>query len=300
MIELLRSNTPRSLSILIIAFVSLALAYSISQGIFNWKILFGLGILFAISLLFNTLVHEHQMLSERTYLSSLLLLYIAPKDFSSTGLLELGSLLLCLYLLYLVYHFQDGKISDRKLFDTGFIAGLSIMLNPFSAPILIFPALGMLYYARLRFRLVILYLTSASLPLLFLLEINYLSDANYLIQQWPGFLSSDIEFSSPFLWTSVLFVATLILGFLAFLRTMAKSKVSIRSGIRMLLLFSVLGFFALFQGAASYSSSFLFLSIPLAWYLTNFLLAIRRAWLSNLLLIAVLVFLNYRDLFMGV
>ncbi len=244
----------------------------------------------------NMILHSHQLLQERTYLPALILILFMPKNFSLEGVFDQISFLLCMLLIDRVLNFQENQINDRKLFDGGFISGLSILFNPFSLGIFTLPIAGMVYFARLKLRQVMVYLTALAVPVILLLEVNYLFDLNVLFDQWqePS-INLDAFFVGSAYLSTIGLALIIILGFVAFFRSMAKNKVSIRSGVRLVLLFSLVGFSMMLKGNFAYESTFLFLGLPFSWYATNYFLNFRKKILANLTFFLLFIFFVYRD-----
>jgi len=296
LIDLLRSHTPRSIAAFTVLYLIVVLPKIIlSDSAMLQSILVSL-LLFGNAYLMNNLLHKHNLLSERTYLPAMFMVLFCLKDFSTIGLLHGISLSFCLIILEQVLNYQDNKLSDRKLFDSGFIGGLAFLLNPFSSSIILFPILGMLYFDRIKLRKLFVFLTAFAVPILLLLEINYLFDAQWMVTYWKSFGWSGMNGQVDALQSLVAIAIVFVLGFPAFLKAMSKAKVSIRSGSRLVMLFSLIGLGMLLMTDHNIESAALFIAVPFSWYSTNYLIHFRRNWLANLSFILLFIFFLYRDL----
>lgn len=296
MIDLLRSNTPRSIAAFTVLFLLLFIPHYFFKEIALIHFVSYTFLAFVSAYSINHIIHKYQLLLERSYVPALVFALILPKDFSDTTILLILALSLSLWLLAQVYNFLDNKLEDKRLFDTGFIGGVAFLFYPFVLPIVLLPVFGMLYFSRLKIRLIILLLTAFFLPSLLLAQINYLINKELLVSNWPGLYFEFVQFGDKQFQYSLLgLVVCLLFGAMAAIKSLSKSKVSIRSGLRILFLFVFIALGMLLFDSNGAQSFLIFIPIPFSWYISNYLLNIKRVLLANFIFLVLLVFFLLRD-----
>lgn len=278
----------------------------LSQWVLRWFVkdgfilpwihyLLGTAIVYGQAVLLNTILFEHKVFRDATFLPSLLYVLLAsclPHFLYLSGPMIAASPLIWAYKV----QFNSFKASKayNQAFTTGWLCALAAM---FYAPFLVFFLFAFLSWTSIRpfiLREYAILLIGFLFPLYAIVSISYFRERlmEWASMQFGGFAQLP-QWVGSFHWTQLLILLSLLLMTLLSLwsvqRLMFKSVIQIRIYLRLFIYTLPLAFIAIALAAAYEFTHFFILALPLAALFIEFLKGLKRPYIAELIHVILLL-----------